>query len=418
MGVNSATSRGGPGFGLHGVECLGEPEDYFYRLALDTLQIALKGHWLSHEGARHLVELRRQAELFKHIGIGKAAYKGPGERELTVFPHGGRPSYQVLLRDGDGLEIRALPSGDMPTFIFRFGARWCLENSIIELGAWACDFARAAGFEPEKVQLSQADIRCDTPTPFVEADLKKMRGTGTRNGRFNTHTYQRRLSGFDNLGGSKQVKFVVYDKRLEQTQKQGVLWPAVWKGYCIDCEVPIWRIELRMKRKALTAHGLDAISDLSAKAIRGLWYLFSHRYLTFVSASKKRTDRAPVTRKWARVQACGEMMHTRPIVAQVDVSATQLIKQATGCIARAMAVAGKGYAEAELREVIEQAVLVGEERFKEQRTDYVRRMLQNLLEKYPDEAFASAQAVRGEIGDLIDRSISRRLPAKPFSNNQ
>ncbi len=244
-----------------------------------------------------------------------------------------------------------------------------------------------------------------------------MRGLSTRNGRFNAHINQGVLSGIDNLGGKKHIKFCIYDKRLEQSQKEAVLWPAIWRSYGIPADSPIWRVEARWDRKALTYFGLDALSDLHDGSIRGLWHFFATRYLIFVSDADKRTDRNTPSPSWARMQACGEMMERHPVRAKVQVTATQLIKQATGCIAKAMAVAGLGHAQAEMADVIQQAMLVGEERFKEQRMSYIRLFLQNILERYPDEAFASARAVKGEIESLIDRALDRKALALPFGKD-
>lgn len=319
------------------------------------------------------------------------------------------------MRDGDGLEVRALPKGRMPAFIFRFGARWCVEHPIEALEAWTKSFVEDLGFASEKIQLSETHVRCDAPTPFTEADLERMRGVGTRNGSFNTHRYQGAISGINNLGGRKPIKFVIYDKRLEQTQKESVLWPAVWSSFGIAPDSPIWRVEARWNRKALTTLGLDKLSDLNEQTIRGLWYLFTSKYLLFVEDASVRTARTEPLQKWAKIQACGEMMETKPISAKVQVSATRLLKQATGCIAKAMAVAGIGYSEQEMERVIEEAVLVGEERFKEHRKEYLRLFLKNALDNAPEEAFASAQAVRGEIKSLISKSTQRKLVAKPFT---
>ncbi len=176
MGVNNATPLAGKGYGLQEVRRCGTPEEYFYRLALDTLQVTLKGVWRNRDGAVSLLEKRRAAEAHKAVGFGKAFVEAPDGRRLTVFPHGGRPSYQVLMRDGDGLEVRALPHGKMPSFIIRYGARDCVENTIAELEQWGVEFAASLGFEVEKTQLSEAHIRCDTPVPFVEADQEANAG--------------------------------------------------------------------------------------------------------------------------------------------------------------------------------------------------------------------------------------------------
>ena len=413
QGIND-TRRGVTGYLVEEVAARGGPEDYFYRIALDTLQVSVKGEWRNRDGAVALLEKRRAAEFIQQVGLGASTYGTPDGRKLTVYPHGARPSYNVLLRDGDGLEIRAIPKGKLPAFVFRFGARWCVENPLVDLGQWAVEFAQAAGFEPQKVQLSEAHIRCDCPTPFTESDLKLMRGAGTRHGRFNAHMHGGKLSGIDNLGGSKHIKFCIYDKRLEQKQKEGAFWPAVWKSYGIASDVPIWRVEARWDRKSLGSLGMDAFADLNEHTMRGLWYAFSTRYLSFVSRPGKRTDRSPVSRKWQKIQSCGKMMEARAVAAKIGATSTQLMKQAVGCVAKALAVSGNGYAESVMQELIDHAVRQGHAQFQAGRTEYLGRMLKDILDRFPADAFMSAEHMRVEIENLIASVLDKKALAQPF----
>jgi len=421
MGVDNATACGIPatmrGPSGYAVSTLrrGRPEDYFHRLALDTLQVTVKGHFRNLEDARALLAKRKQAECSAMLGPTPVLHTAHDGHRLHVLPHGGRPAYQLLMRDGDGMEIRAFPTSNMPAFIVRFGARWCVERSVVELGEWVAAFVRSVGFEPHTVALSEVHIRCDVPDVFTEADVKGMRGIGTRNGRFNTHVHLNRLSGVDNLGGKKSIKFVLYDKRLEQTIKQGVLWPSVWHSYGIPITSPIWRIEARWDRKSLQAVGLDALHDLDERRIKGLWHLFASRYLLFVEEEDKRTDRATVLPKWAAVQACGELMATAPIASTVDVTPSQLLKQATGCIAKAMAVSGLAHAKTEIEAVVAQAIEAAQDKLRGERVKYVRKLLLDVVERYPDDAFSSVRVVSGEIKDAMAEALSRKVFARPYT---
>ncbi len=292
------------------------------------------------------------------------------------------------------------------------------EHSISSLSEWTKEFVRAVGLEPQKLQLSEAHVRCDTPTPFTESDLKLMRGASTRHGSYNTHMHGGKLSGINNLGGSKHVKYCIYDKRLEQKQKEGAFWPAVWKSYAVPEDSPIWRVEARFDRKALTYFGLDALSDLNERTLPGLWHAFSSQYLLFVSRPGKRTDRSSVSRKWKKIQSCGAAMEARPIMARIGATSTQLVKQATGCIAKALAVSGNGHFEAVMQEVIGRAVTMGDERFSEGRRGYIGQMLKEVLSRCPEDAFTGARHIRAEIESLIETALSRRRLAEPFSGKQ
>jgi hypothetical protein len=415
MGVNSATSGGYTALTVPAKAALLGPEDYFYRLALDTLQVSVRGHWRREAAAAALLAKRRDAERYRLIGSDKVLVEAPGGRMLEVLPHGGRPSYQLLMRDADSLEVRALPSGKMPSFIFRFGARWCNEHSRSELAEWLLDFTGDLDFKAEKIQLSEVHIRCDSPIPFVQGDVKRMRGTGTRNGRFNTHYEKGRLSGIDNLGGKKQIKFVIYDKRLEQVQKQGLMWPAIWHRYGIDHETPIWRVEGRFCREVLTALGLDHLSDLTDEAIAGIWYRFTSRYLNFVSDAARRTDRTTPARKWAKIQTCGKLFEARPIAAEVDVTALHLFKQAAGCLAKAIAISGTGSVEAEMERLLDHAVIAGMNRFEERHEEYVQQMAETILQRTTEPALPGADGIRDVLRGALRRALADRLPAQPFA---
>lgn len=391
------------------------PDDYFYRLGVDTLQFSISGQWRTSEKASRLRSLREQAKLNELIGIGVAKFDAPDGTELQVFKHGARPCYDVLMRDANGLEIRALPSGShtTPSFVFRFGARWCVENTIVELGEWALHFVREHGFLPERVTPSELHIRCDTPTKFLQRDVDRLRGNGTRNGQFNTYHVLRKLTGFDNLGGKKPFKFSIYNKRYEQ--REGLFWPAVWKDYQIPQDAIIWRVEGRWRREALRKFGIEKLSNLTEERLAGLWHWFTNSYLVFIQDPSKRTTRAGVTRKWKKVQACGTLMEVAPVVNKVDVTGTRLYKQAAGCMARLLATSGMGRIDSEVGQLLHDVMTVAEDRFSERRKAYIAQALSHFLAM--DRArFAESEALREELRTVLKQVLSGRVVANPIGN--
>lgn len=327
------------------------PERYFHCLALDTVQFAIEAGEADEEEAKCasglLREGREAAEALRERRDGRilrmAAHDGTA---LQVYPNGARPCYEVLLRDADGLEVRSCPSDrveNMPAFMVRFGAEWCLKRTYQELIKWAKEFVRYCGYEVEEVKLSRLEVRCDVPERFVRRDERRMRGTGTRNAEITMHTHGGQLSGLNNQKGDKPFKFNIYDKRLQVKQEHKEIWNHVWRFHDVDEETPIWRVEAKWSREGLTARGVDKAEDLTYRALTGLWSWFTRQYLILVSDPGKRTDRTKPTRRWQRVQRVTELAEPLPPIEKLESSPDRLVKQAEGCLASALARSGVGH---------------------------------------------------------------------------
>jgi len=361
MGVNSASGHPRKGPAEQGVSA-GEksnrpstpsekgsdeltPEEYYYRIAADTLQFSVTAIAADQARIFEVFDQRRTAEQWKALAGNTfitrfACHDG---RELHVKPHGGKPAYHLLMVDADGLNIRAFPqdhASGMPAFIVRFGARWCVEHSYQSLVQWTREFAAWCGCTATAVKLSELHLRCDVPTPFVQRDVKRIRGTGTRNANLDFRQTQGRLTGINNLGGKKPFRFVIYDKREEVRHHGKLLWPVVWSQHHVPDDRPVWRIEARWSRKMLLNLGLDNAADLTDRSVAALWQWFTRRYLYFVSDPSKRTDRTSITRKWSKIQEVLQVTAPLPPIEREEVLPEQLLKQAAGCLASAFARAG------------------------------------------------------------------------------
>ena len=133
---------------------------------------------------------------------------------------------------------------------------------------------------------------------------------------------------------------MIYDKREEVRHHGKLLWPVVWSQHQIPSDSPVWRIEARWTRKSLLALGLDDAEDLTDRAVAALWQWFTRQYLYFVSDPSKRTARTRITRKWTKIQKVLETVAPLPPIEGEEVVPEQLIKQAAGCLAAALARAG------------------------------------------------------------------------------
>lgn len=346
MGVNSDRTYAGKSEEIQGFTGEENPKRYFHRLALDTLQVAVEAEIAEPERFAGLMDARRRAEGGKVLGamVREECHDGT---KVEVKPHGGRPCYEVLAIGPDGLNIKCVPSenapGSMPAFIIRFGARWCLEKSYGQLVLWASQFVEHWGCSVQEMKLSEVHIRCDVDTAFVDRDLKRVRGTGMRNAKLNTHRVQGRLTGMHNLGGKKPFKFNIYDKRRQVQEKNLGMWKLAWNRYGIDGKTPIWRIEGRWSREALVKLGVDTVDDLTPHAIAALWTWFTRQYLHFVKDPKVRTDRTGPTRKWKKVQEVTEVAEPLPPPEKLPARPDRLRVQAIGCLASMLARSGLGH---------------------------------------------------------------------------
>lgn len=358
MGVNSATGHPRKGTAEQGVSAgentdrvsnrtaaLLTPEEYYYRIGADTVQFSVSAIAADQARLFEVFDQRRVAEHWKALAGNTftTRFTCHDGREVQVKPHGGKPAYHLLLVDADGLNVRAFPQDNatsMPTFIVRFGARWCVEHGYSSLVQWTRDFAAWCGCQATAVKLSELHLRCDVPTPFVQHDVKRIRGTGTRNANLDFRQAQGRLTGINNLGGKKPFRFVIYDKREEVRHHGKLLWPVVWSQHHVPNDRPVWRVEARWSRKMLLALGLDDASDLTDRTVAALWQWFTRQYLYFVSDPSKRTARTQITRKWSKIQDVLAVTAPLPPIEGEEVLPEQLLKQAAGCLASAFAQAG------------------------------------------------------------------------------
>jgi hypothetical protein len=418
MGGDNATGASPTGYRFNNVRIVGKPSDYFHRLALDTLQVSVRGEWTSYDCSERCVRFRQDAERQDAPLPIEVEFDGV---RLEAYPHGARPGYQVLLRGPDGLEIRACPSiPNMPSLLFRLGARFCVERGASGLDTWVRGFLRELGFDPSQISLSEAHIRCDVPEPFLHEHLAGIKGLATRNAGYSTHVDGRgRLSGINNLGGKRSLTFSIYDKRLEQRKKRGCFWPGYWKGFQIPDDSPIWRVESRFKREKLLARGFDALEDLTDTAMKNLWHHFASEYLVFVAAPAKRLSRAGHCALWRPIAGCGEAHTPVAVTFDIDFSEAQMMKQAEGVLAAVYRETAASEACSAIESTARDAVAHGSKKALKQLLEpgYLDRVFERVLDKNPtlDEA-ARERGAKG-LADVLRQKLASRASKRAFSEN-
>ncbi|GMQ81745.1 MAG: hypothetical protein BMS9Abin05_1180 [Rhodothermia bacterium] len=165
MGVNSDNLAVSGHKFTGSVERLGYPDDYFYKIGLDTALFYPAGGWMGADRPAFLLDLRAASERLYELERRRAVFLSHEGLELEVYPHGARPGYQILIRDGDGFELRALPKKKgMPDVFLKFGARWCNERTRDELEAFSYGILSHIGYDVEDIMVSQLHLRVDVPT--------------------------------------------------------------------------------------------------------------------------------------------------------------------------------------------------------------------------------------------------------------
>lgn len=415
MGGDTAKSPGTvTGYRFYDVEPAGAPDDYYYDLVIDAAQVATLGEWESREAAAEMYNWRTLAEQAKKLGLPLPRFVCADGVELDVYPHGGKAGYHVLMKAFEQPEVRVVPHMvGLPTFLIRFGAKWCLERSLEEIELWIRKTCSTVGFRVEKVVLSEVHIRCDVPTPFGEADLKKMRGLGTRGGNHSVYYTDGELSTITNIGGKKSITYSIYNKRVEQKRKRGTLWPGVWIAYSIPADSPVWRVEARFRSERLRHLGVYLLSDLDHEALEHLWHDFSSRYLKFVENPSKRSDRAGVDSKWLQIAASGARHDKPPIKFKTNASLSHGIKTAAGHVRREMkkirVVATKGAIIKMVDDVLDQVTDKNQQVARLSQGE-ILKYVQQRLDALSDESFTEEKSWKKWLETELEQKLGLSKP--------
>ncbi|GMQ83167.1 MAG: hypothetical protein BMS9Abin05_2654 [Rhodothermia bacterium] len=263
-------------------ERIGNPADYFHKIAPDTLQLSISCDPIYDEAISNLLAMRTLSEKMQASGGGNVRIYCHLGNEFDVFPHGAKPAYQILMRGGDEEHIRAISMiKNMPKFIVRLGARTCNELTREQIKTWVIEFLRHLGFSVRLIKLSELHLRVDVPYPFSRRELERVSGTGTRNSKV-AATYHpmtpNDIEDFSNRGGKPKFVVDIYDKRIEQAGNKKPFWKSVWEAYGIPENSSITRIEFRAKRDTLRSYGLETLDDLTDEAMRGIWHDATNDY--------------------------------------------------------------------------------------------------------------------------------------------
>ncbi|MGL4942885.1 MAG: hypothetical protein ACRC46_06820, partial [Thermoguttaceae bacterium] len=277
---------------------------------------------------------------------------------FRMQPHGGGKGvyYRYILEaGGTQVLIHANPTDKIQPIRIRYGAEALIGQNLFAVHASFRGWLDAIGFEVEKEIVSRVDLQVMVERSVGEFfKLINSRRVITKAGKWATHG---RYGDAETFSLGKDIQVCIYDK-VREMEKMMVSEPV---KFCrmVDCcfggdehfSQPVTRVEFRLRRDALKFHRINTIRDLQ-EIEPALVVWLTTLWFRLLSAPKKRgrENKQAVAPVWREVQERfreyfpGVDGVRREVVPRqkvaLDCSADALLRQASGCLAAAMAILG------------------------------------------------------------------------------
>jgi hypothetical protein len=217
-----------------------------------------------------------------------------------------------------------------------------------------CQLLETIGFTVTDEKLSRVDMQV-----MVNHEVTKFINS-IQSGQYvcpaQSYSFYGKGENIDTITLGKELQICIYDKRKElfnHVQSDPFKF-ALMVRFCfgtewLEQEIPVTRIEFRIKRKILKSMKIDTIDDLLHKE-SGLARLCCYRWFRLLSERKKRghSNEQKVSKLWREVQLQFEKYFpgvdghrvdvTRSKVKILKCSVESLEKQAVGCLKTAAAL--------------------------------------------------------------------------------
>lgn len=310
--THRALRRTGTRVGRH------ERGKYFDSLRVDTLKLSAD---VATDSVRQLG--------FDLIELKDAAGSDPSPTvtvhdgtELEVKPHAPNDNRAVLMV-GDGVEVTAVRTCDVPFLSVEFGAAWCWNYAPEELADWVRDLAAFWGIEIERTLVSRLDLCVDVDERFFRSDIDRFEGQH-RGNLEGSVSFSDGAHGFTGLRyqrtSDRDLTFRVYDKRAEVDTRDGhTFWNEVWDAHDVG-DGMIWRIEYEAQRGRLRERGIDTWDDLDGDSLESFW--------SYCTQSFSRMDR----QIWSRAQDASTQDVADRAAVEPQFDPQGLHRQADGCL--------------------------------------------------------------------------------------
>ncbi|MFC2066512.1 hypothetical protein ACFLUO_05575 [Chloroflexota bacterium] len=268
-----------------------------------------------------------------------------GEK-FYLLGHGSYFGYNYLLKNGD-IELQIMPDarGGKPSpelrvvfrseFLWREGEVNAYNKVIDYVNQWA---------DIEYCQSSRVDPCVDLAMPYPDIDVKNQVVSRIRKkGLYHGGEFFNAMNDEGMTFGRKGMYHIrLYDKLRQIREKHLSHMIPVWKAHGWDGESPVTRLEGELRRDGgLTLFDKEMTFETYLKLRADIWHRMTHNYLRIiqVGSATRRENCKPID-WWQDFQSCsalfGERLGVLPY-RQLRPEWQPLVKQASGCIASALA---------------------------------------------------------------------------------
>jgi hypothetical protein len=276
--------------------------------------------------------------------------------EMKAKTAGGHVSYKYVF-EGDGVKfyVHNNPQGDIQPVRIRYNAEGLIGRDLFLKHNEILSFLSEIGFSVTEEKLSRVDMQV-----MVHRDVSEyMRAIYAGRYVCTAQKYSingRGSGGFpDTFTLGEAIQICIYDKRRElfdhmtsDSYKFALMIQNCFGEEWLELEIPVTRIEFRLRREALRSMCINSLSDLLEHE-SGLARYCCHSWFRILKEQKIKghTHEQPIDEIWEEVQsqfqkyfpgADGHRKDVHRVKPKLQsCSADSLIKQAIGCLKSASA---------------------------------------------------------------------------------
>jgi hypothetical protein len=369
---------------------------YLGQLRLDTLYL---GAYLSSRTTLidDLYATRDECRLRAQAGFRGEQLVTLGGVEFILYAHGaGR--YGLLLRTRcNSIELKADHASSFnPDLKIRFGSSWCTFNSYAETCTQAYRILREFG-ELGRVIPCELHVCMDCPFLVTWQHFMCLRGRGRRAFINRTDPTTGYFSGFDNGHSSNaDLGLTLYNKVLEGREDYQALWARIGK----PADMPITRVEIKMRRGYLKAMRVDTWDDLTMDKVIQAWEHATSSFAWLVhpdDVGEKNKDRARLHPDWEYVTR-GFQPRTRPLPVPAQHSASShALASGLGGVASALRKAGLEATSSRFSETFRRVYKSARTATRNHLIQHLRQAVQQVYDDLPHIVDSSAHDMEGAI---------------------
>jgi len=318
------------------------------------LSIGWEGTWNPGQFKRLTAALEAAKERAMNVRSGEFDPINLGGVDAVVDPCGGKIGNNVWRYKFHAFGITFLvhhnPSNTQQVRA-TYGAEALMQNTLPALHSKVLAFLTSLGFHITKETLTRVDMQVMVDIPLMNFIDLIFRRHAVKKARKSAIYFLSDIPKTYRIGDIDNVQVCIYDKRAEMKRmklekKKLTIEHSIGQEWW-ESKRPITRVEFRLGRNALRCFGVDSVADLLERE-RGILDLVSHDWFRLLEKPKVpgRGKRAKTHPLWDRVRSLffehftgskiRDIQYRKPQPISCD--PTPLLRQAAGCIAKAVAI--------------------------------------------------------------------------------